>query len=89
MGNMAEIKQVFFLQYVDKFFARMELLKRESTDWDTEDYEIGMVHKLSWALGARADMVAAERSLRDALTARSLDTQLSQGVLQTLKVRIA
>ena len=75
-----------FPQYVDSFFARMELLKRESTSWDATDYEKGMVEHLAWGFWWSGKLVAAEGKLRGALSARTLDTQLSQGALQNLKV---
>ncbi len=75
-----------FPQYVDSFFARMELLKRESTSWDAVDYEKGMVEHLVWGFWWSGKLVAAEGKLRGALSARRLDTQLSQGALQNLKV---
>ena len=74
------------LQYVDSFYARMELLKKESIDWDTTDYEEGMVQKLAYALETKSAVVAAEESLHRALRARSVDTQLSQDMLLKLKV---
>ena len=80
---------LIFLQYVDNFFPRMELLKTESASWDAEDYEKGVVQMLARGLEMRSSVVPAERSLRDALTAQKPDTHLSQGTLQTLKVRTA
>ena len=80
---------LIFLQYVDNFFPRMELLKTQSAGWDTEDYEKGMSQKLARGLELRSDVVPAERRLRDALTARKPDTHLSQATLKTLKVRTA
>ena len=75
-----------FPQYVDNFFARMELLKRESTGWNAIDYEKGMVEQLASGFRWSGKSVAAEGKLRGALSARTLDTQLSQGALQNLKL---
>ena len=89
LWSMAELQSLLFLQHVGHFFARMEILKTESTDWDNEDYKSGMVQKLLQGLKLRSGVVPVERSLRDALRARSFGTQLSRGMLARLKVRTA
>ena len=76
------------LQYVDKFFARMELLKRVGC-WRKAKIEKELFQEVGRGLRKRFNIAAAERSLREALSAQKLDTQLSQGSLQKLKVRVA
>ena len=71
---------------MDNFYKMMEVLK---TDWDTRYYNIDMVQMLARGLATKSDSVSVEGYLRDALKARRLGTQLSQGMLQKLKVQAA
>ena len=82
------VRQLTCLQYVDKFFARMEHLKRVSS-WRKVKIEKELLREVERGLRKRFDIAAAERSLREALSAQKLDTQLSQGSLQKLEVCVA
>ena len=73
-------------QYVDKFFARMEHLKKFGC-WRNKKFEKELLREIGRGMGKRFNIAAAERSLREALSAQKLDTQLSQGLLHKLKVR--
>ena len=73
---------------MDKFFARMEHLKRVS-GWRKVKIEKELLREVERGLRKRFDIATAERSLREALSAQKLDTQLSQGSLQKLEVRVA
>ena len=76
------------MQYVDNFFARMEHLKKASC-WRSAKYDNELLEKVKWGLHKRFNVAAAERSLREALSAQHLDTQLSHGLLHELKVCFA
>ena len=91
---MAGSSYFIYLQCVEGFFGRMEVLKVtfstvENTGWDPANYEYGLVRDLEDAFESRFDAMATEERLRDALRARRLDTQLSQVTLQQLKVQTA
>ena len=64
----------------------MEMLKTESAGWNNEYYRKQIIEKLAAAIYLRWSVMDTEESLRDALSARGCDTQLSQENLQKLKV---
>ena len=74
---------------MDEFYTKMKLLRTTSLSRSSTNYKETVVtfRELANALFSRWNVVSAEKSLRDALGARNVDTHLSQGSLQQLKVR--
>ncbi len=75
------------MQYVDRFHARLENVKyRKVQNWGDAFAEASLVSDMTCAVRKKFAMATAEESLRDALRAQDLDTQLSEDTLQRLKV---
>ena len=74
-----------YVQYVDNFYARMELVKKGASAWNDANCEQSLHGKIHAALDRRIDFYATESSLRESLSAQGLDTQLSRAKLQILK----
>ncbi len=70
------------VQYVDDFYARMELVKKGASAWNGANCEQSLHGKIHAALDRRIDFYATESSLRESLSAQGLDTQLSRAKLQ-------
>ena len=74
-----------YLQYMEGFYGMMEALKTDKISWDDRSYGRD-INRLACAFRNRYDVLAAEQDLREALSAKGLDTLLAQGALQNLKV---
>ena len=75
------------MQHVDDFYTKLKMLRTKGTGWSNSHYNREMFEKLAEAFVSRWNVVGAEESLRDALGACGLGTQLSQSTLQQLKAR--